>query len=72
MNVLPSLAQEGFRQAELMTSAPLCPASKEQGMVLMSSLWRVLPLHIYISVILMALFHDRPFFETLLGKFSKV
>lgn len=41
MNVLPSWAQEGFRQAELMTSAPLCPASKEQGMVLMSSLWRV-------------------------------
>lgn len=34
MNVLPSLAQEGVRQAELMTSAPLYQASKEQGMVL--------------------------------------
>lgn len=65
MNVLPSLAQEVLRQAELMTSVPLCPASKELGMVLIakrSRLRRVLPLHIYISIVSGVAFQDSSLF----------
>lgn len=54
MNVLPSLAQEGLRQVELMTSVPLCRASKEPGVMLIakrSGLCEVLLLHIYVSSI---------------------
>lgn len=68
MNVLPSLAQESLRQAELMTSVPLCPASKGQRIVLIakrSSLRGVLPLHIYIHY-----FKDGIFFLTLLVKLT--
>lgn len=61
MNVLPSLAQEGLRQVELMTSVPLCRASKKLGIVLIakrSGSHRVLLLHIYVSLILVVAFQN--------------
>ncbi len=71
MNVLPSLAQEGLRQAELMTSVPLCPASKELGIVLIakrSSLCRVFPLYIYVFLFLEVVFQDHSLFEDSVGE----
>lgn len=69
---LAFLSSGGLRQAELMTSAPLCSASKIQGIVLIAkktSFCRVPPLHIYVSLILKML-QDYRLFKTLFVKLS--